>query len=191
MQGPHMAYSVASDVKSFRVCYRFRIVRTVLYSGLFARSLAMGTRSTNNSMQTARLHRVDGEENGSDAGTPSNSGSLDGLPPTSRAEAPVGDEGVSPALATFIALTVQAALAAERAGQRTPQVTTNQPSSSLAEAPNPSVPAANTTSSCSGGVPPSVPTTHRRHRFVDGGVRHFFPYSGVVLSESLERFDSV
>ena len=68
-----------------------------------ARSLAMGTRSTNNSMQTAPLHRVNGEENGSDAGTPSNSGSLDGLPPTSRAEAPVGDEGVSPALATFIA----------------------------------------------------------------------------------------
>ena len=108
-------------------------------------------------MQTAPLHRVDGEENGSDAGTPSNSGSLDGLPPTSRAEAPVGDEGVSSALATFIARTVQAALAAERAGQRTPQVTTNQPSSSLAEAPTPSVPAADTTSSCSGGVPPSVP----------------------------------
>ena len=35
-RGPHMAYSVALDVKSFRVCYRFRIVRTVLYSGLFA-----------------------------------------------------------------------------------------------------------------------------------------------------------
>ena len=103
MQGPHMAYSVASDVKSFRVCYRFRIVRTVLYSGLFARSLAMGTRSTNNGMQTAPLHQVDGEEKGSDAGMPSNSGSLDGLPPTSRAEAPVGDEGVLPALATFIA----------------------------------------------------------------------------------------
>ena len=31
VQGPHMAYSVASDVMSFRVCYRFRIVRTVLY----------------------------------------------------------------------------------------------------------------------------------------------------------------
>ena len=46
-----MAYSVASDVKSFRVCYRFRIVRTVLYSGLFARSLAMGMRSTNNSIK--------------------------------------------------------------------------------------------------------------------------------------------
>ena len=26
-RGPHRAYSVASDVKSFRVCYRFRIVR--------------------------------------------------------------------------------------------------------------------------------------------------------------------
>ena len=159
VQGPHMAYSVASDVKSFCVCYRFRIVRTVLYSGLFARSFAMGTRSTNNSMQTAPLDRVDGEENGSDADTPSNSGSLDGLPPiaTSCAEAPVGNEEVSPALATFIARTVQAALAAERTGQRTPPVTTNQPSSSLAKAPNPSVPAANTTSSCSGGVPPSVP----------------------------------
>ena len=157
VQGPHMAYSVASDVMSFRVCYRFRIVRTVLYSGLFARSFAMGTRSTNNSMQTAPLHRVDGEENGSDAGTPSNSDSLDGLPPSSCAEAPVGDEGISPALAAFIARTVQAALAAQRAGQRTPPVTTNQPSSSLAEAPNPSVPVANTTSSCFGGVPPSVP----------------------------------
>ena len=116
VQGPHMAYSVASDVMSFRVCYRFRIVRTVLYSGLFARSFAMGTRSTNNSMQTAPLHRVDGEENGSDAGTPSNSGSLDGLPPSSCAEAPVGDEGISPALAAFIARTVQAALAARTCG---------------------------------------------------------------------------
>ena len=35
-RGPHMAYSVASDVKSFHVCYRFRIVRSVLYSGFFA-----------------------------------------------------------------------------------------------------------------------------------------------------------
>ena len=100
-------------------------------------------------MQTAPLHRVDGEENGLDAGTHSNSGSVDGLPPTSRAEAPVGGEGVSPALATFNARTVQAALAAERAGQRTPKVTPYQPSSFLAEAPNPSVPAANMTSSCS------------------------------------------
>ena len=31
VQGPHMAYGVASDVKSFCVCYHFRIVRTVLY----------------------------------------------------------------------------------------------------------------------------------------------------------------
>ena len=125
------------------------------YSGLFARSFAMGTRGTNNSMQTAPLLRVDGEENGSDAGTPPNSGSLDGSPPTSRAEPPVGVDGVSPALATFI---VQAALAAERAGQRTQQVTTDQPSSSLVEAPNPSVSATQLTSSSSGGVPPSVPT---------------------------------
>ena len=34
---------------------------------------------------------------------------------------------------------------------------TDQPSSSLAEAPNPSVPAAHMTSSCSGGLPPSLP----------------------------------
>ena len=127
------------------------------YSGLFARSFAMGTRGTNNSMQTAPLLQVDGEENGSDAGTPPNSGSLDGSPPTSRAEPPVGVDGVSPALATFIAQTVQAALAAERAGQCTQHVTTDQPSSSLVEAPNPSVSAAQLTSSCSGGVPPSVP----------------------------------
>ena len=118
----------------------------------------MGTRGTNNSMQTAPLLRVDGEENGSDAGTPLNSGSLDSLPPTSRAEPPVGVDGVSPALATFIAQTVQAALAAERAGQHTQQVTTDQPSSSLVEAPNPSVSAAQLTSSRSGGVLPSVPT---------------------------------
>jgi len=108
----------------------------------------MGTRATNNSMQTAPLLQVDGEENGSDACTPPNSGSLDGSLSTSRAEPPVGVDGVSPAFATFIAQTVQAALAAERAGQRTQQVTTDQPSSSLVEAPNPS---------CSGGVPPSVP----------------------------------
>jgi len=108
-------------------------------------------------MQTAPLLRVDGEENSSDAGTPPNSGSLDGSLSTSRAEPPVGVDGVSPALATFIAQMIQAALAAERAGQRTQQVTTDQPSSSLVEAPHPSVSAAQLTSSCSGGVPPSVP----------------------------------
>ena len=82
--------------------------------GLFACFLAMGTRSTNNSMQTAPLHRIGGEESGSVTGTPSNRGSLDKSPLTSHAEVPVGDEGVSPALAALIAQTVQAALGAER-----------------------------------------------------------------------------
>lgn len=110
----------------------------------------MGTRSTNNSMQTAPLHRIGGEESGSGAGTPLNRGSLDKSPLTSHAEVPVGDEGVSSALAALIAQTVQAALAAERSGQLAPQVPINQPSPSLAEATNPSVPTANLTSSCSG-----------------------------------------
>ena len=117
----------------------------------------MGTHSTNNSMQKAPLLRVDREENGSDAGMPPNSRSLDGSPPASCAEPPVGVDGVSPALSTFIAQTVQVALAAERADQRTQQVTTDQPSSSLVKAPNPSVSAAQLTSSCSGGIPLSVP----------------------------------
>ena len=51
-----MAYSAAADVKSFHICYRFQEVRTVLYSGLFAQSFAMGMCLTNNSMQTAPLH---------------------------------------------------------------------------------------------------------------------------------------
>lgn len=111
-------------------------------------------RLTNNTMQMAPLHRIDGEESCSGAGMPLNCGTLDGSPPVAHAELPVGDEGVLPALVSLIAQTVQAALAAERSGQLAPQVTTNQPSSSPAVVPNPSVPAANMTSSCSGGVLP-------------------------------------
>lgn len=56
--------------------YRCRIVLTVLLFCLFAWFPAMSMHSTNNSLQTAPLHQMDGKESGSHAGMPLHSGSL-------------------------------------------------------------------------------------------------------------------
>ena len=63
-----------------------------------------------------------------------------------------GDEGgISPALASFIAQTVQAALAAGRSAHSSPPVLTTPPQSMAVEVPN-SLGPVSMASSCSGGV---------------------------------------
>ena len=109
----------------------------------------MGSRATNNSLQTAPLMSTPSTGDDVVANVPSTSrsgGSLEGLPAVDGS----GDAGISPALVSLITQTVQAALAAERA---------NNPPSSLASTPpipsvsNPPVPST-LTSAGLGGVPP-------------------------------------
>ena len=74
----------------------------------------MGSRSTNNSLQTAPVYQMASGESGSSTSTSLTGMSLDELPPsTSQAVVPGGEGGISLALALLIAQTVQAALAAE------------------------------------------------------------------------------
>ena len=109
----------------------------------------MGSRATNNSLQTAPLMSTPSTGDDVVANVPSTSrsgGLLEGLPAVDGS----GDAGISLALVSLITQTVQAALAAERA---------NNPPSSLASTPlipsvsNPSVPST-MTSAGSGGIPP-------------------------------------
>ena len=116
----------------------------------------MGSRSTNNSLQTAPVYQMAGGESGSSTSTSLTGTSLDDLPPTtSQAVVPGGEGGISPALASLIAQTVQAALAAERAAHRSPPVSTTPPQSTSVWVPNSSVPVS-AASSCFGGVPSSL-----------------------------------
>ena len=109
--------------------------------------LAMGSRSTNNSLQTAPVYQMAGSESISTSHTVT---SLDESPMTSQAVVSGGKGGISPALASFIAQTVQAALAAERSAQSSPPVSTTPPQSTAVEVPNLSVPVS-MASSCSLG----------------------------------------
>ena len=116
----------------------------------------MGSRSTKNSLQTAPVYQMAGGESGSSTSTSLTGTSLDDLPPTtSQAVVPGGEGGISPALASLIAQTVQAALAAERAAHRSPPVSTTPPQSTSVWVPNSSVPVS-AASSCFGGVPSSL-----------------------------------
>ena len=108
----------------------------------------MGSRSTNNSLQTAPVYHMAGGESTSTSHTVT---SLDESPSTSQAVVCGGEGGISPALASFIAQTVQAALAAERSAQSSPPVSTTPPQSTAVEVPNSSVPVS-MASSCFGGV---------------------------------------
>ena len=112
----------------------------------------MGSRSTNNSLQTAPVYHMAGGESTSTSHTVT---SLDESPTTSQAVVSGGEGGISPALASFIAQTVQAALAAERSAQSSPPVSTTPPQSTAVEVPNSSVPVS-MASSCFGGVPSSL-----------------------------------
>ena len=74
----------------------------------------MGSRSTNNSLQKAPVYQMAGGDSGSNTSTLFTGMLLDKLPPSmSQAVVPGGKGGISPALASLIAQTVQAALAAQ------------------------------------------------------------------------------
>ena len=165
-----VVYSSASDVKSFRVCFRYGMVRWV-YSlvpslAFLALELSylsvMGSRGTNNSLQTAPLMSTPPTGDDDVANIPSTSqsgGTLEGLPAMDAS----GEAGISLAIVSLITQTVRAALAAERG---------NTPPSSLASTPpipsvpSPSVPST-MTSACSGGVPPLLSSS--THAFLTAG----------------------
>ena len=71
----------------------------------------MGSRLMNNSLQTAPVYQMAGGESTSTSHTVT---LLDESPTTSQAVVSGGEGGISPALASFIAQTVQTALAAKR-----------------------------------------------------------------------------
>ena len=122
----------------------------------------MGSRGTNNSLQTAPLMSTPptGDDDVANITSTSRSGgSLEGLLAVDAS----GEAGISPAIVSLITQTVRAALAAERA---------NTPPSSLASTPpipsvsSPSVPSTKT-SACSGGVPPLLLSS--THAFLTAG----------------------
>ena len=99
----------------------------------------MGSRSTNNSLQTAPVFSMaDGESDLSPL-TSHTVTSLADLPTTSQAVVAGSEGGISPALASFIAQTVQAALAAERSAHGSPPVSTTPTQSTAVEVPHSSV----------------------------------------------------
>ena len=100
----------------------------------------MGSRSMNNSLQMALVYQMAGGESGSSTSTSHTVTSLDNLPTTSQAVVSGGEGGISPALASFIAQTVQAALAAKRSAHSSAPVSTTPPQSTAVEVPNSSVP---------------------------------------------------
>ena len=64
---------------------------------------AIGSRSTNNSLQTAPVYQMAGRESGLGTSTSHTVTLLDDLPTTSQAVVSGGEGGISPALALFIA----------------------------------------------------------------------------------------
>ena len=124
--------------------------------------LAMGSRATNNSLQTAPLMSTPSSGDDNVANVPSMSrsgGSLEGLP-----AADVGGEaGISPAMVSLIAQTVRAALAAERANDSPSSLASTPPIPSVS---SPSVPSTTMTAS-SGGVPPLLSSS--THAFLTAG----------------------
>jgi len=102
----------------------------------------MGSRSTDNSLQTAPLYQMAGGESGS--ATSQRGSSLGDVPTTASQTVQVvsgREEAISPPLAALIAQSAQAALAAEQPAHRSPRVSTppqNAPSASVV-APSSSV----------------------------------------------------
>ena len=134
------------------------------FTGLleFAYCSVMGSRATNNSLQTAPLMSTPSTGDDDVVNVPSTSrsgGSLEGLPAVDAS----GEAGISPAIVSLITQTVRAALAAKRA---------DNPPSSLASTPpilsvsSPSVPST-AMSACSGGVPPLLSSS--THAFLTAG----------------------
>ena len=118
-RGLIMVYSSASDVKSFHVCFRYGIVlaefiRSFLsffyLPGEVVFLFAMGSRATNNSLQTAPIMStpLTGQDDVVNAlSTSPAGGSLEGLPSSSHAVDASGEAGISPAIASLIAQTVR------------------------------------------------------------------------------------
>ena len=84
----------------------------------------MGSRLTNNSLQTPPAYQMAGRESGLSISTSHTVTSLDNLPTKSQAVVSGGEGGISPALALFIAQAVQPALATERSAHSSPPVST-------------------------------------------------------------------
>ena len=115
----------------------------------------MGSRSTNNSLQTAPVFSMaDGESDLSPL-TLHTVTSLADLPTTSQAVVAGSEGGISPALASFIAQTVQAALAAERSAHGLPPVSTTPTQSTAVEVSHSSV-SVSMANSCFGGISSSL-----------------------------------
>ena len=100
----------------------------------------MGSRATNNSMQTAPVmpSPLTGEDDVANAPSTSHpSGSLEGLPSTSQAVDASGVSGISPVIPSLIAQTVRAALTTERASHLSSSLASTPPVPSVS---SPSVP---------------------------------------------------
>ena len=125
----------------------------------------MGSRGTNNSLQTAPLMSTPPTGDDDVANIPltlQSGGSLEGLPAVDAS----GEAGISPAIVSLITQTVQAALAAERANTPPPSLASTPPIPSV---PSPSVPST-TTSACSGGVPPLLSSSTQAFLTAGAGV---------------------
>ena len=161
-RGLIVVYSSASDVKSFHVCFRYGIVLAEFIRSFLSFFylpaevvflFAMGSRATNNSLQTAPILStpLTGQDDVVNAlSTSPAGGSLKGLPSASHAVDASGKAGISPAIASLIAQTVWAALAVERANSLPSSLASTPPIPSVS---SPSAPSS-TASACSGGVPP-------------------------------------
>ena len=104
----------------------------------------MGSRATNNSLQTAPLMSTPSTGDDDVVNVPSTSrsgGSLEGLPTLDAS----GEAGISPAIVSLITQTVRAALAAERADNPPLSLASTPPIPSVS---SPSVPST-ATSACS------------------------------------------
>ena len=124
----------------------------------------MGSRATNNSLQTVPLMSMPSTGDDDVVNVPSTSrsgGSLEGLPAMDAS----GEAGISPAIVSLITQTVRAALAAERADNPPSLLASTPPIPSVS---SPSVPST-TTSACSGGVPPLLSSS--THAFLTAGAR--------------------
>ena len=126
----------------------------------------MGSRSTNNSFQTAPIYQMAGGESTSTSHTVT---LLDESPMTSQAVVSGGEGGISPALASLIAQRVQAVLAAKRSAHSSPPVSTTPPQSTAVKAPNSWVPVS-MASSCFGSVPSSLCSSARNFLAVGTGL---------------------
>ena len=135
-----MAYSLALDGKRFAFRYSRWIARNCDFiRSIFSLYFAMGSCSTNNSLQSAPVFSMAGGESDLSPSTSHTVMFLADLPTTSQAVIAGSEGGISPHLASFIAQTVQAALATKRSAHGSPPVSTTPTQSTAVEVPHSSV----------------------------------------------------